>query len=35
MRQWEGIALAKQRGVFKGRKRSLGPELAEGLAKEE
>lgn len=31
-RQREGIALAKQRGVYKGRKRTLGPEQVAELA---
>ena len=31
-RQREGIALAKQRGAYKGRKRALTPELAAELA---
>lgn len=31
-RQREGISLAKVRGVYKGRKRALGPELAAELA---
>lgn len=30
-RQREGIALAKTRGVYKGRKRALGPEKIEEL----
>lgn len=30
-RQWEGIALAQQRGVHKGRKKSLTPERAAEL----
>ena len=32
-RQREGIALAKQRGVYRGRKRSLGPDQAAELRK--
>jgi len=32
-RQREGIALAKQRGVYKGRKPSLGPEQAQELCR--
>ena len=27
-RQWEGIALARQRGAYKGRKKTLAPERA-------